>query len=84
MKVSTKNFDVDMNLKSNGIELEIYDNQDERLGDVILTKTSVIWCRDVSVERMASVFPGKNSSSIWNETKGSRWHTQAPSTSWRL
>ncbi len=45
MKVSIKSFEVDMQLKNNGVEFEVYDNQNEHLGDVILTKTSIIWCK---------------------------------------
>ncbi len=45
MKVSIKSFDVDMDVKNNGVEFEVYDNNGEHLGDVFLTKTSVIWCR---------------------------------------
>lgn len=45
VKVSIKSFEVDMQLKNNGVEFEVNDNQGEHLGDVILTKTSVIWCK---------------------------------------
>jgi hypothetical protein len=45
VKVSIKSFDVEMQLKNNGIEFEVYDNQGNHLGDCILTKTSVIWCK---------------------------------------
>ncbi len=41
MKVLIKNFEVEMDLKNNGVEFEVYDH-DKHLGDVILTKTSVI------------------------------------------
>lgn len=44
MKVSIKTFDVDMQVKNNGIEFAIYSNQDEFLGDVYVTKTGLIWC----------------------------------------
>lgn len=44
MRVSIKNFDVEMVLKNNGVEFEVYDHENH-LGDVILTKTSVIWCK---------------------------------------
>ena len=44
MKVTVKSFDVIMELKNNGIELEIRDPQDNFLGDLILTKTRLIWC----------------------------------------
>jgi hypothetical protein len=45
MKVSIKSFDVAMDVKNKGIELEVYDNEDNHLGDVILTKKNIIWCR---------------------------------------
>ena len=44
MKVSIKSFDVDMDVKNNGIEFQIYDNSDSFRGDCILTKTGLIWC----------------------------------------
>lgn len=44
MKVSIKSFDVAMDVKTNGIEFEVYDNNDNHLGDCILTKTKIIWC----------------------------------------
>jgi hypothetical protein len=45
MKVSIKSFDVDMDVKNKGIEFEVYDNDGTHLGDVILTKKYVIWCK---------------------------------------
>lgn len=45
MQVSIKSFDVDMDVKNKGIEFEVRDNDDKHLGDVILTKTKVIWCK---------------------------------------
>jgi hypothetical protein len=45
MKVSIKDFDVAMDVKNKGIEFEVYDNHDVFLGDFILTKTGVIWCK---------------------------------------
>jgi hypothetical protein len=45
MNVSIKKFDVEMKLKNKGVEFEVYDNQDTHLGDVILTKSKVIWCQ---------------------------------------
>lgn len=44
MKVKIKSFDVDMNVKTNGIEFQIHDNADVFRGDVYLTKTGLIWC----------------------------------------
>ena len=45
MKVSIKSFDVQMEVKNNGIEFEVADNDGNHLGDAILTKTGVIWCK---------------------------------------
>jgi hypothetical protein len=45
MKVWIKNFDVEMELKNNGVEFEVYsaDGSTHR-GDLILTRAAVIWC----------------------------------------
>jgi hypothetical protein len=45
MKVGIKTFDVQMDVKNNGIEFQVYDNQDKFLGDFFVTKTGVIWCK---------------------------------------
>lgn len=45
MKVSIKNFDVAMDVKNNGIELDISDNNGTHLGDLVVTKTRLIWCK---------------------------------------
>jgi hypothetical protein len=45
MKVSIKNFDVAMDVKTSGIEFEIYDNENQHLGDLVLTKTKLVWCK---------------------------------------
>jgi hypothetical protein len=45
MKVTIKDFDVEMSVKNNGVEFDVADNNGEHLGDVILTKTGVIWCK---------------------------------------
>lgn len=45
MKVSIKKFDVEMDIKTKGIEIDIYTpDGKEFLGDLIVTKSSVIWC----------------------------------------
>lgn len=44
MKVSIKQFDVEMDIKNNGIELDVKDNNDVHLGDLYVTKTVLIWC----------------------------------------
>ncbi len=45
MKVSIKSFDVSMDLKNKGVEFEVYGNDGKFLGDVILTRTGVVWCK---------------------------------------
>lgn len=45
MKVKIKSFDVAMELKNKGVELEIRDTSDKFLGDLIITKTNLIWCK---------------------------------------
>ncbi len=45
MKVSIKDFDVAMEVKNNGIELDVADPQGNHIGDLIVTKTRLIWCQ---------------------------------------
>ncbi len=45
MKVEVKNLDATIELKTKGMELEIRDPDGTFRGDLIITKTSVIWCR---------------------------------------
>ena len=44
MKVKIKEFAVDMDVKTKGVEFEIRDNNDAFPGDVYITKTGLIWC----------------------------------------
>jgi hypothetical protein len=44
MRVAIKSFEVEMDVKTNGIEFEVYDNNDNFLGDCFLTKTGLTWC----------------------------------------
>jgi len=44
MQVKIKSFDVGMEVKSKGIEFDIYKPNGERLGDVVLSMTGLIWC----------------------------------------
>lgn len=44
MKVSIKDLSVSMEIKNNGIELDVYSNDDKHLGDLVVTKAAVIWC----------------------------------------
>jgi hypothetical protein len=45
MKVLVKDFRVEMEVKNTGIELEIRDTKDAFLGDLIITRTQLIWCK---------------------------------------
>ena len=45
MKVNIKSLSVSMDIKQKGIELEVYDNQGTHLGDLVVTKVKLIWCK---------------------------------------
>lgn len=45
MKVSIKELSVSMEVKNRGMELDVYDNQENHLGDLIVTKTGLTWCK---------------------------------------
>jgi len=44
MKVSIKDLAVSMEIKNKGIELDVYDTDDKHLGDLVITKTKLVWC----------------------------------------
>ncbi len=44
MNVSIKKFDVAMDVKNNGIELDVSGNNGH-IGDLIVTKAQLIWCQ---------------------------------------
>ncbi len=44
MKVSIKDLSVSMEIKNTGIELDVYDTNDKHLGDLVITKSKLIWC----------------------------------------
>jgi hypothetical protein len=45
LKVSIKSLEVDMEIKNKGVELEVFEaNGTTRLGDLVITKTDLIWC----------------------------------------
>lgn len=44
MKVSVKDFNVTLDIKNKGIELDVYNNDGNHLGDLVVTKTQLIWC----------------------------------------
>ncbi len=45
MRISIKEFNVDMEIKTAGVELDVRDTDGSHFGDLIVTKTQVIWCR---------------------------------------
>lgn len=46
MKVGIKNFPVTMDIKTKGIELDVYSSDGKsHLGDLVVTKTGLTWCR---------------------------------------
>lgn len=45
MKLTVKDFDIGMEVKNNGIEFGVYDTAGSHLGDFVVTKTNVIWCK---------------------------------------
>lgn len=45
MKVSIKDLAVTMEIKNKGVELDVYDNNGKHLGDLVVTKTSLTWCK---------------------------------------
>jgi intein-encoded DNA endonuclease-like protein len=45
MKVSVKDFQITMDLGNNGIELEVYDAQNNHLGDLRMGKATIEWCK---------------------------------------
>lgn len=45
MKVTIKQFDVAMEIKNKGIEIDVCDPQGAHLGDLIINKTRLVWCK---------------------------------------
>ncbi len=46
MRVTIKSFDVEMEVKNSGIEFEVRTpDGGTQLGDVVLTKTGLTWCK---------------------------------------
>ena len=60
MKVTIKDFDVGMEVKTNGIEFQVRKPDGTLLGDCYLTKTGLIWCQGQTTRAN-----GKKAS--WNE-----------------
>ena len=64
MKVMIKQFDVAMEIKNKGIEIDVSDPKGHHLGDLVITKTKVTWCagrirpehgRDMSWEKFIAM-----------------------------
>ena len=51
MKVSIKDFGVDMEVKNRGIEFEVHDNNGNFKGDCYVTKSGLIWCEGRTQKR---------------------------------
>ena len=60
MKVSVKDLAVSMELGNNGIELDVYDNQGNHLGDLRVGKATIEWCK-------GRTRTGNGSRKTWNE-----------------
>jgi len=45
MKVSIKNLSVEMPVKNKGIEVEVRNTSGDHLGDLIVNKAGLIWCK---------------------------------------
>lgn len=45
MNIYIKQFNVDMEIKNNGVELDVCNPQGEHIGDLVVTKTKLIWCQ---------------------------------------
>ena len=49
MKVSIKDFSVSMEIKNKGVELDVYSGDNKHLGDLIVTKTGLTWCKGKTI-----------------------------------
>jgi hypothetical protein len=49
-RVSIKDLAVDMDIKTKGLELDVYDG-DTHLGDLYVTKTGLVWCKGKTTKR---------------------------------
>ena len=58
MKVSIKDFAVSMEIKNKGIEVDVYDG-DDHLGDLLVTKTGLTWCKGKTTPEYGQKIPWK-------------------------
>ena len=45
MKAHIKDLGIPLDIKSKGLEIQVNDNDGRHLGDLIVTSTSLIWCK---------------------------------------
>lgn len=45
MTVNIKDLSVSMEIKNRGIELEVKDTNGTHLGDLVVTKSKLVWCK---------------------------------------
>ncbi len=56
MKVSIKDLYVAMEIKNNGVELDVYSTDGKtHLGDLIVTKTGLTWCKGKSSKNVTKI-----------------------------
>lgn len=59
MKVSIKDFNVNVDMGSNGIEFDVSDGG--HIGDLYVTKTGIVWCAGKTTKkRTDELFSGVN------------------------
>lgn len=68
MKVNIKDFDVEMEIKNNGIEFEVRSNENKFLGDFIVTKSGLIWCEG-KTSRKNGVKISWDKFTVWAEAR---------------
>ena len=57
MKVNIKKFEIEMEVKNNGMELEVRTPGGKRLGDLIVTKTGLKWNKGQSSDGIMIKWP---------------------------
>jgi hypothetical protein len=59
VKVNIKELDVEMELKNSGVDLVVADPQGNHVGDLIVTKTKLIWCQGQTKGKNGKQIPWK-------------------------
>lgn len=52
MKVKIKDFGIDPEVKTKGLEFAVSDNDGKHIGDCYVTKTGLIWCVGKTTKKM--------------------------------